>query len=87
MDKKKKKAAIERTTQLVPKKQFGWLNSFAITYMHSNCTGNVQGKRGTSFGRVFKINQSFYLFLGWSSSFEGSPLILLACFLFWRLYI
>jgi len=28
---KKTKAAIERTTQLVPKKQFGWLYSFAIT--------------------------------------------------------
>ena len=75
-----KNAAIEQTTQLVPKKQFGWLYLFAPTYMHSNCSGNLQGNRGMAFGRVFKTNQSFYLFLGWSSSFQGSPLRMLACF-------
>ena len=70
MDKKKKKAAIERTTQLVAKKQLGWLYSFAKTCMHSNCSGNLQGNCGMAFGRVC------------SSSFEGSPLSLLACFFF-----
>ena len=29
----KKKAAIERMTQLIPKKQFGWMYSFAIIYV------------------------------------------------------
>ena len=76
----KRKSAIERSTQLVPKKQFDWLYSFAITCMHSNCSGNLQGNRGMAFGRAFKTNKSFYLFLGWSSSFEGSPLRMLACF-------
>jgi len=62
MDKKTKKAAIERMAQLVPKKQFGWLYSFAITYMHSNCSGNLQGNRGMDLGRVFKTNLKLYLF-------------------------
>ena len=42
--------------------------------MHSNCSGNLQGNCGMAFGRVC------------SSSFEGSPLSLLACFCF-RPYI
>ena len=77
---KKKQQLNERTTPLVPKKQCGWLYSFAITYKHSNCSVNLQGNHGMAFGRVVKTNKSFYLFLGWSSSFEGSPLSLLACF-------
>ena len=69
----------ERTTPLGPNKQDGWLYSFTITYKHSNCLkfGNLQGNRGMDFGRVVKTNKSFYLFVGWSSSFKGSPLSLL----------
>ena len=55
--------------------------------MHSNCSENLQGNRGMAFGRVFKTNQSFYLFLGWSSNFEGSPLSLLACFFLEAVYL
>ena len=55
--------------------------------MHSNCSGNLQGNRGIAFGRVFKTNQSFYLFLGWSSSFEGSPLRMLASFFLEAVYL
>ena len=58
----KKKVAIERTTQLAPKKQFGWLYSFAITYTHSNSSGNLQGNHGIAFVRVFKTNTSFIYF-------------------------
>ena len=39
----KKQQLNERTTPLVPKQQCGWLYSFAITYKHSNCSGNLQG--------------------------------------------
>ena len=85
-----KPTAIERTTQLVPK--FGWLCSFFIyMYKHSKCSGNVQGNRGMAFGRIFRTNQGSYLFLGWSSSFEGSrdgaPLSLLACFFVKAIYL
>ena len=74
---KKKQQLNERMT---PLKHCGWLYSFAITYKHSNCSVNLQGNHGMAFGRVVKTDKSFYLFLGWSSSFEGSPLSLLACF-------
>ena len=40
---KKKQQLNERATPLVPKKQCDWLYSFAITYKHSNCSGNLQG--------------------------------------------
>ena len=72
--KKKKKAAIERTTQLVAKKQLGWLYSFAKTCMHSNCSGNLQGNCGMAFGRVC------------SSSFEGSPLSFWRVFALGRIF-
>ena len=57
---KKKQQLNERTTPLVPKKQCGWLYSFAITYKHSNCSVNLQGNHGMAFGRVVKTNKSFY---------------------------
>ena len=63
------------------------MNERHSLFPRSNCSGNLQGNRGMVFGRVFKTNRSFYIFLGWSSSFEGSPLSLLACFFLSAVYV
>ena len=83
----KKKSSYRTNDTDCSKKQFGWLYSFAITYKHSNCSVNLQRNHTMAFGRVVKTNKSFYLFLGWSSSFEGSPLRMLASFFLEAVYL